>query len=85
MNKISNIKGNASQINIDGSHYIEEIYFLKKEIEIKNREIESFKEILAELRGLKEETEKSRALITELYERKILDLKRTIEILESRL
>lgn len=56
-----------------------------REIQILEREILSFKSILEEVNNIKLETEKSRSLITELYERKIKDLKHTISVLEAQM
>lgn len=69
-----------------------EISYLNEKIETKNREIKilereitSFKGILNEVNNIKMETEKSRSLITDLYERKINDLKHTIAVLEAQM
>ncbi len=93
---VSNINGKISIKNNKPSPeellYQREISFLQEKIEMKIREIKllereilSFKGILEEVHNIKVETEKSRTLITDLYERKIADLKHTITVLEAQL
>lgn len=67
------------------SYLQEKIDMKTREIQILEREILSFKSILEEVNNIKLETEKSRSLITELYERKIKDLKHTISVLEAQM
>lgn len=84
------ISGNNHQIHIEDPatrllFYEREIYFLKQSLELKDKEIEARDRDIVILQELLEELRKSRNMITELYERKVSDLKRTIEILEGRL
>lgn len=91
------ISNNSGVINIEDPNtkvlfYEREIYFLNqklnlkdKEIEARDRDIEIFKTMIEKMDRLEEESKQSQKLITELYERKIIDLKKTIEILENRL
>lgn len=90
------ISNNSGIINIEDPKtkilfYEREIYFLKQQIELKDKEIEArdrdidvFKMMFEKMDRLEEESQKSHRLITELYERKIEDLKRTLEILQSK-
>lgn len=90
------ISGNNHHINIEDPNtkvlfYEREIYFLNqklnlkdKEIEARDRDISIFKTMIEKMDRLEEESKQSKILITELYERKIKDLKKTIEILEHK-
>lgn len=63
--------------------YEREINFLRQNIELKDKEIEARDRDIKMLENLMEEVKESRILIKNLYERKIEDLKRTIEILQG--
>lgn len=63
--------------------YEREINFLRQNIELKDKEIEARDRDIKLLENLMEEVKESRVLIKNLYERKIEDLKRTIEILQG--
>lgn len=63
--------------------YEREINFLRQNIELKDKEIEARDRDIKLLENLMEEVKESRVLIKKLYERKIEDLKRTIEILQG--
>lgn len=84
------ISGNNHQIHIEDPatrllFYEREIYFLKQSLELKDKEIEARDRDIEMLKDLLEELRKSRKMITDLYERKVNDLKRTIEILEGKI
>ena len=90
INKIGNvINGNSNIIN-DNELLVEflkqRVYFLEREIELKDKEIvardrdiEIFKKMIDEIEIIKNEAEKSRIMVTDLYERKIADLKGRID------
>lgn len=92
-NSGSIISGNNNNVTIQNVDYLQQrIHFLEreiglkdKEIEARDRDIEIFKSMIEEIQIIKKETEKSRAMIVDLYERKIADLKQMNAILQKQL
>ena len=63
--------------------YQQRIYFLEQMIDLKEKEIEARDRDIEIFKDLMEEVRISREMLKELYERKVQDLKRTIEILQG--
>lgn len=92
-NSGSIISGNNNNVTIQNVDYLQQrIHFLEreiglkdKEIEARDRDIEIFKSMIEEIQIIKKENEKSRAMIVDLYERKIADLKQINAILQKQL
>jgi hypothetical protein len=83
------ITGEVLSINIEDPQtkilfYEREIYFLKQQLILKEKEIEARDRDIEIFKDLMEEVKQSRKIQVDLYERKVQDLKRTIEILQNK-
>lgn len=83
------ITGEVLSINIEDPQtkilfYEREIYFLKQQLILKEKEIEARDRDIEIFKDLMEEVKQSRKIQVDLYERKVKDLKRTIEILQNK-
>lgn len=83
------ITGEVLSINIEDPKtkilfYEREIYFIKQQLILKEKEIEARDRDIEIFKDLMEEVKQSRKIQVDLYERKVQDLKRTIEILQNK-
>ncbi len=81
-NIISDIKGDVTIHNVETGYLQLEITHLKKELALQEREINILSENTEQLKKLQDNINQMLNMNTELYERKITDLKKIIARLE---